>query len=114
MSHRCISWRFSAVYTKSFFFLVFFEVLYCIVLYLQPVLNPKSYDGARVFFFFEVNTRVQDYTYREVMGKALIRPKNEVSVQLPKNKGKLMCNIPKQKKAQVYKKYLCIVFISFC
>ena len=23
-------------------------VLYCIVLYLQPVLNPKSYDGARV------------------------------------------------------------------
>ena len=22
--------------------------LYCIVLYLQPVLNPKSYDGARV------------------------------------------------------------------
>ena len=21
---------------------------YCIVLYLQPVLNPKSYDGARV------------------------------------------------------------------
>ena len=24
------------------------EGLYCIVLYLQPVLNPKSYDGARV------------------------------------------------------------------
>ena len=24
------------------------RVLYCIVLYLQPVLNPKSYDGARV------------------------------------------------------------------
>ena len=24
------------------------EQLYCIVLYLQPVLNPKSYDGARV------------------------------------------------------------------
>ena len=23
-------------------------ILYCIVLYLQPVLNPKSYDGARV------------------------------------------------------------------
>ena len=23
-------------------------VLYCIVMYLQPVLNPKSYDGARV------------------------------------------------------------------
>ena len=23
-------------------------VLYCIVLYLQPILNPKSYDGARV------------------------------------------------------------------
>ena len=23
-------------------------VLYCIVLYLLPVLNPKSYDGARV------------------------------------------------------------------
>ena len=23
-------------------------VLYCTVLYLQPVLNPKSYDGARV------------------------------------------------------------------
>ena len=23
-------------------------VLYCIVLYLQPVLNPKSYNGARV------------------------------------------------------------------
>ena len=23
-------------------------VLYCIVLYLQPVLNPESYDGARV------------------------------------------------------------------
>ena len=22
--------------------------LYCIVLYLQPVLNPESYDGARV------------------------------------------------------------------
>ena len=22
--------------------------MYCIVLYLQPVLNPKSYDGARV------------------------------------------------------------------
>ena len=22
--------------------------LYCIVLYMQPVLNPKSYDGARV------------------------------------------------------------------
>ena len=22
--------------------------LYCIVLYLQPILNPKSYDGARV------------------------------------------------------------------
>ena len=23
-------------------------LLYCIVLYLQPVLNPESYDGARV------------------------------------------------------------------
>ena len=23
-------------------------LLYCIVLYLQPVLNPRSYDGARV------------------------------------------------------------------
>ena len=27
---------------------VYCIVLYCIVLYLQPVLNPKSYDGARV------------------------------------------------------------------
>ena len=26
----------------------FWHVLYCIVLYLLPVLNPKSYDGARV------------------------------------------------------------------
>ena len=26
----------------------YFGPLYCIVLYLQPVLNPKSYDGARV------------------------------------------------------------------
>ena len=25
-----------------------FWVLYCIVLYLLPILNPKSYDGARV------------------------------------------------------------------
>ena len=24
------------------------NLYYCIVLYLQPVLNPKSYDGARV------------------------------------------------------------------
>ena len=24
------------------------SILYCIVLYLQPVLNPRSYDGARV------------------------------------------------------------------
>ena len=36
------------------FFFIFFiqysraEYTYCIVLYLQPVLNPKSYDGARV------------------------------------------------------------------
>ena len=28
--------------------MVYADHLYCIVLYLQPVLNPKSYDGARV------------------------------------------------------------------
>ena len=26
------------------------RALYCIVLYLLPVLNPKSYDGARVLY----------------------------------------------------------------
>ena len=26
----------------------YYKTLYCIVLYLQPVVNPKSYDGARV------------------------------------------------------------------
>ena len=43
----------SSLYLNISFFTglwsILINFLYCIVLYLQPVLNPKSYDGAQVF-----------------------------------------------------------------
>ena len=43
--------------SSQLIFWSFHLVLYCIVLYLLPVLNPKSYDGARISFhlhYFDV------------------------------------------------------------